>query len=68
MHRVTYLVLDEADRMLDMGFEKDIRRIVDEIKSPERQTCMFSATWPQEIQTMARQFCQTAPIHITIGN
>jgi len=29
---------------------------------------MFSATWPQEIQAMARQFCQTAPIHITIGN
>ncbi len=34
MRRVTYLVLDEADRMLDMGFEKDIRRIIGEIRSP----------------------------------
>lgn len=36
MNRVTYLVLDEADRMLDMGFEKDIRRIIGKIKHPDR--------------------------------
>merc|ERR550514_542434 len=67
LKRVTYLVLDEADRMLDMGFEPQVRKIVSQVR-PDRQTLMWSATWPREVQRLARDLCREAPVHINIGS
>jgi superfamily II DNA/RNA helicase len=55
LNRVSFIVLDEADRMLDMGFEKDLRRILSMVH-PECQTLMWSATWPKEILKLAEEF------------
>ena len=66
LKRVTYLVLDEADRMLDMGFEPSMRKIVSQIR-PDRQTLYWSATWPKEVQALSRDLCKSEPIQITIG-
>ncbi len=61
------LTLDEADRMLDMGFEQQIRRIVMEMGMPrDRQTFMFSATFPVEIQRLASEFLRDY-IFLTVG-
>lgn len=68
LKRVTYLCLDEADRMLDMGFEPQIRKIVSQIR-PDRQTLLWSATWPREVQALARDFLkdERGSIRITVG-
>ncbi|KIW01398.1 ATP-dependent RNA helicase DED1, variant [Verruconis gallopava] len=66
---IKYLVLDEADRMLDMGFEPQIRRIVEGEDMPPvhaRQTLMFSATFPRDIQILARDFLKDY-IFLSVG-
>ncbi|XP_069573377.1 LOW QUALITY PROTEIN: probable ATP-dependent RNA helicase DDX46 [Brachyistius frenatus] len=65
LRRVTYVVLDEADRMFDMGFEPQVMRIVDNVR-PDRQTVMFSATFPRAMEALARRIL-SKPLEIQVG-
>ncbi|XP_077870505.1 putative ATP-dependent RNA helicase DDX46 [Saccoglossus kowalevskii] len=65
LRRCTYVVLDEADRMFDMGFEPQVMRIVDNIR-PDRQTVMFSATFPRQMEALARRILNK-PLEVQVG-
>ncbi|XP_014833254.1 PREDICTED: probable ATP-dependent RNA helicase DDX46 isoform X1 [Poecilia mexicana] len=65
LRRVTYVVLDEADRMFDMGFEPQVMRIVDNVR-PDRQTVMFSATFPRAMEALARRIL-AKPLEVQVG-
>lgn len=66
--KADYVVLDEADRMLDKGFEDAIRKIISSTRPiSERQTLMFTATWPKSVQELASTFMRS-PVKITIGD
>lgn len=66
LSKVSHFILDEADRMLDMGFEPEIRKIVAQLPS-KRQTLMFSATWPTSIQSIAKEFLSN-PVKVVVGS
>jgi ATP-dependent RNA helicase DDX46/PRP5 len=65
LRRVTYVVLDEADRMFDMGFEPQVMKIIGNIR-PNRQTILFSATMPRIMDALAKKTLHS-PVEITVG-
>ncbi|XP_013921908.1 PREDICTED: probable ATP-dependent RNA helicase DDX4 isoform X2 [Thamnophis sirtalis] len=70
LSKLKYLVLDEADRMLDMGFGPDIKKLISSPGMPSkdnRQTLMFSATFPDEIQRLAGEFLKTDYLFVVVG-
>jgi len=66
LHKTSFVILDEADRMLDMGFEEDLRKILSKVHT-NSQILMWSATWPVEIRKLASEFLGEY-VHVKIGN
>ncbi|KAG7347024.1 ATP-dependent RNA helicase RhlE [Nitzschia inconspicua] len=65
LQRVTYVVMDEADRMYDMGFSPQISAILSAVR-PDRQTVLFSATFPKTVETLARKSLKY-PLEVIVG-
>jgi ATP-dependent RNA helicase DDX3X len=66
LSQIRYLVIDEADRMLDIGFEPQLVRVLTEIKKPNRETVMFSATFPVTIQQIAQKYLRNY-VYLAVG-
>uniref|UniRef100_A0A671F9V9 RNA helicase n=1 Tax=Rhinolophus ferrumequinum TaxID=59479 RepID=A0A671F9V9_RHIFE len=70
LRQVKYLILDEADRMLDMGFGPEMKKLISCPGMPskeQRQTLMFSATFPEEIQRLAGEFLKSNYLFVAVG-
>ncbi|KAJ9549751.1 hypothetical protein OSB04_022294 [Centaurea solstitialis] len=67
LQEVSFVILDEADRMLDMGFEPEVRSILSKT-STVRQVVMFSATWPLPVHQLAQEFMDPNPVKVVVGS
>ncbi|XP_076913996.1 DEAD-box ATP-dependent RNA helicase 5-like [Bidens hawaiensis] len=67
LQEVSFVVLDEADRMLDMGFEPEVRSILSKTSSV-RQVVMFSATWPLAVNQLSQEFMDPNPVKVVVGS
>jgi ATP-dependent RNA helicase DDX5/DBP2 len=63
---VVFFVLDEADRMLDGGFEDEMNEVANVVQ-PHRQTLFFSATWPIAVRKLAKNMCRAPPMRVSVG-
>ncbi|KAJ1447765.1 P-loop containing nucleoside triphosphate hydrolase protein [Pelagophyceae sp. CCMP2097] len=68
LSQVRWLVLDEADRMLDMGFVHAVKAIAKACAHPQRQVAMFSATWPAEVRQIAEDFLNPDYVRVSVGS